>query len=217
LGGHDPYSNSKACAELVSASYRDSYFRKMNIGLATVRAGNVIGGGDWACDRLIPDMIRGCMNKNPVMIRNPSALRPWQHVLDPLSGYLQIAEKLYLSPAEYAEGWNFGPDDHDIKPVGWIADFITRNWGGQSCWRKDAGEHPHEATYLKLDCSKVKSRLGWYPQMNLEQGLEETIAWYKAFASGAEMKNFTLSQIKHFMNSNINSKREHRNVETTIS
>lgn len=199
LGGHDPYSNSKACAELVTAAYRDSYLRQQGIGLASVRAGNVIGGGDWAEDRLIPDIIRGCIYKNPVEIRNPGAMRPWQHVLEPLSGYLRLAENLFLSPMDYAEAWNFGPNDADVKPVSWIADFITTNWGGANQWVQDHRNHPHESNYLKLDCSKAKSRLSWQPQSNLATGLQKTIEWYKAYQSGEDMQAYTHAQINQFI------------------
>lgn len=214
LGGYDPYSNSKACAELVTSAYRDSYFRQMKVGLATARAGNVIGGGDWACDRLIPDIIRACMNQQPVQIRNPQALRPWQHVLEPLSGYMLLAENLYAEPTVYSEAWNFGPDDHDVKPVGWIADYITQQWSSNSQWLPDAGKHPHEATYLKLDCSKVKSRLGWQPRLSLPANLALTIAWYKAFQSGEDMRSFTQEQIQQFLH--INEKREGNHDKAAI-
>lgn len=214
LGGHDPYSSSKACAELVSSAYRDSYFRDAGVGLATARAGNVIGGGDWSLDRLIPDIIRGCLGKKPVMIRNPGALRPWQHVLDPLHGYMQLAKYLFNDPARYSESWNFGPCIDDIKPVGWIADYITQQWGGQNSWLQDAALHPHEAASLKLDCAKAASRLGWQPLLNLQQGLDETMAWYRAHTANKDMREVTMNQINHF--SHLKLKREVAHVEAAI-
>ena len=199
LGGHDPYSNSKACSELVTRAYRASYFNTAPIGLASGRAGNVLGGGDWADDRLIPDIIRGCMRKASVCIRNPLSLRPWQHVLEPLSGYLLLAERLYHEPALYAEGWNFGPNEQDVKPVEWIADYIVKRWGEPASWFYEGESHLHEATYLKLDCSKAKTQLGWEPQWDLEKGLEETVRWYQAFQAGLNMHEQTILQITKFV------------------
>jgi CDP-glucose 4,6-dehydratase len=200
LGGHDPYSNSKACAELVTSAYRNSYLKQRNIGLATARAGNVIGGGDWAQDRLIPDFIRGNINNKPVMIRYPHALRPWQHVLEPLSAYLQLAEKLYENPDQFSEAWNFGPNEADVKSVNWIADYITNLWGNGAGWILEEIPQPHEASFLKLDCSKAKAKLGWQPRWNLEKGLKETVSWYQAFESKENMRDVTLMQIKNFIN-----------------
>ena len=202
LGGYDPYSNSKACAEMVTSAYRTSYFNSTAIGLASARAGNVIGGGDWAEDRLIPDIIRACMAKSPVSIRNPNAFRPWQHVMEPLSGYLVLAEKLYENPSVYADAWNFGPDENDVQPVSWIADHIVKLWGEQAHWNLDQGSHLHEATYLKLDCAKSKSLLGWQPRWNLEKGLQETVNWYQAFSAGSDMRDKTIEQIRHFFCNN---------------
>jgi CDP-glucose 4,6-dehydratase len=169
MGGYDPYSNSKGCAELVTAAYRSSYFNpskfpEHSVALASARAGNVIGGGDWAKDRLIPDIMRAITQDKPVNIRNPHAIRPWQHVLEPLSGYLLLAQKLYEEGEAFCEGWNFGPDDEDAKPVSWIVDFLTKAWGENASWKLDDVDHPHEAHYLKLDCSKVKARLDWHPR-----------------------------------------------------
>lgn len=206
LGGRDPYSNSKACAELVTSAYRDSYLSIKSVGLATARAGNVIGGGDWAEDRLIPDLIRAFLTGKSVSIRNPQALRPWQHVLEPLAGYLLLAEHLYHQPDLYAESWNFGPYDQDIRPVYWIADFVSKQLNHHQAWIHDQAEHPHEATYLKLDCAKATSRLSWQPQWNLEESLKKTICWYQAYQAGANMYDFTLSQIDHFVNQSINTK-----------
>lgn len=163
MGGYDPYSNSKGCAELVTAGYRSSFFHadkypEHGVALGSGRAGNVIGGGDWALDRLIPDMLRAIGAGEPVMIRNPHAIRPWQHVLEPLSGYLTLAEKLYTEGPVHAEGWNFGPYDTDAKPVEWIVERMTQEWGAGASWTLDGQDHPHEATYLKLDCSKARGR-----------------------------------------------------------
>ncbi len=172
MGGYDPYSNSKGCAELVTSAYRSSFFNPAKYGehrvaLATARAGNVIGGGDWADDRLIPDILRAISAGQPVVIRNPHAIRPWQHVLEPLSGYLQLAQRLYEDGVAYAEGWNFGPNDEDAKPVQWIVERLTQQWGEGASWQLDDGDHPHEAHYLKLDCSKAKMRLDWQPRWHL--------------------------------------------------
>ena len=162
MGGHDPYSSSKGCAELVASAYRRSFLQEQSIGLASVRAGNVIGGGDWADDRLIPDILRSFEKSEPVVIRNPKATRPWQHVLEPLSGYLILAEKLYRDQKEYAEGWNFGPNEKDVKPVGWILDKMIFKWPDAS-WKLDKNSSPHEAGFLKLDITKAESKLGWKP------------------------------------------------------
>jgi len=176
MGGFDPYSNSKGCSELVTAAYRNSYFhpekyKEHGVALASGRAGNVIGGGDWAEDRLIPDIMRAITKGEPVNIRNPYAIRPWQHVLEPLSGYLVLAKKLYEEGSSYAESWNFGPNDEDAKPVQWIVDRLTNAWGEDASWVLDSGDHPHEAHYLKLDCSKAKTRLDWHPKWHLEEAL----------------------------------------------
>ncbi len=202
LGGHDPYSNSKACAELVTAAFRKSYYHSrqnsFHLGVATVRAGNVIGGGDWAQDRLIPDIVRSLNKNEEIIIRYPHALRPWQHVLEPLRGYLQLAEKIYHNPFDYDESWNFGPDDLDVKSVIWIVEKIIQMWRLPFSWRINPGEF-HEAGYLKLDNTKAKTRLGWQPQWNIEKTLQETIRWYQAYLTGANMQEETLSQIKNFI------------------
>ncbi|HSW93934.1 MAG TPA: CDP-glucose 4,6-dehydratase [Gammaproteobacteria bacterium] len=201
LGGHDPYSNSKACAELVTSAFRHSYFYGDSpIALASVRAGNVIGGGDWAADRLIPDIIKACIEKKPVTLRNPDSTRPWQHVLEPLGGYLLLAEKLYSSPKHYAEGWNFGPDEKDAKPVRWITDFIFNLWQHPDTWQQDKNPKPHEAHYLKLDCGKAKEKLNWHPRWTIEKGLTETVSWYKAWQANKNMRDVTLDQIQRFTN-----------------
>lgn len=205
LGGHDPYSNSKACSELVTAAYRSSYFNAGSDGtktnptsVASARAGNVIGGGDWALDRLIPDMIRAFSEGQPVLIRNPNAIRPWQHVLEPLSGYLTLAEHLWSGGDGYAEGWNFGPDDQDARPVSWIVETLTKLWGEDATWQLDSQAHPHEATYLKLDCSKAKGTLGWFPKLNLYTALEWTVELYKAYFQASDVKSLMIKQIEQF-------------------
>lgn len=203
MGGYDPYSNSKGCAELVTAAYRNSYFhsekyQEHGVALASARAGNVIGGGDWAEDRLIPDIMRAITQGKPVNIRNPHAIRPWQHVLEPLSGYLVLAQKLYQEGANFAEGWNFGPNDEDAKPVQWIVEKLTQSWGEGASWVLDDGIHPHEAHYLKLDCSKAKARLNWHPQWHLDQTLSMIVKWYRAFEQGENMREKTLQQIERY-------------------
>lgn len=205
MGGFDPYSNSKGCAELVTAAYRNSYFHpehyaKHGIAVASARAGNVIGGGDWADDRLIPDIMRAIMQGKPVYIRSPHAIRPWQHVLEPLSGYLLLAEKLYQEGAAYAEAWNFGPSDDDTKPVQWIVEHLTHAWGENVHWTLDHDKHPHEAHHLKLDCSKAKARLDWRPQWRLDQALDSIVAWQKHYSQSMDMNLFTLKQISDYAN-----------------
>jgi len=203
MGGHDPYSNSKGCAELVTAAYRNSYFNPGNftdhrVALASVRAGNVIGGGDWAEDRLIPDTLRAIVRGEPVRIRNPHAIRPWQHVLEPLSGYLMLAEKLCKEGAVYSEAWNFGPNDEDAKPVSWIVERLTKAWGEGASWALDGGNHPHEAHHLKLDCTKAKTRLNWQPRWHLEETLGAIVDWHRAHQGGKDMREVTLQQIARY-------------------
>lgn len=204
MGGYDPYSNSKGCAELVASSYRQSFFNadKYHIhgcALASVRAGNVIGGGDWAADRLIPDMLNAFSNGKAVEIRSPHAIRPWQHVLEPLSGYLTVAEHLYNDGPEFAEGWNFGPRDEDAQPVEWLVEKLVQQWGDDASWYLSEGEHPHEAHYLKLDCSKAKMRLNWQPIWGLEETLGRIVDWQKAWLDGKDIKQHTLSEIKLYI------------------
>lgn len=205
MGGYDPYSSSKGCAELVTNAYRNSFFNSSTINnqqstaLASVRAGNVIGGGDWADDRLIPDIMRAITQGKPVNIRNPHAIRPWQHVLEPLSGYLMLAQRLYDEGAAYAEGWNFGPNDADAKPVQWIVETLTKSWGEGASWVLDGGDHPHEAHYLKLDCSKAKARLAWQPKWHLTETLDKIIAWHRAHQAGNDMRSVTLGQIAQYV------------------
>ncbi len=200
MGGFDPYSNSKGCAELVSAAYRSSFFNantyaQHGVATATVRAGNVIGGGDWAQDRLIPDILAAFEQGRKVDIRNPNAIRPWQHVMEPLRGYLTLAEQLFEHGPSFGEGWNFGPNDEDAKPVGWIVEQMAALWGSSAQWQIDTGEHPHEAHYLKLDISKARSRLDWHPALRLQDALALTIDWSKQGQAGANMRQLTLAQI----------------------
>ena len=198
MGGHDPYSNSKGCAELVTSAYRRSFFQDKGIALASARAGNVIGGGDWAADRLIPDILRAFEKSQPVIIRNPYATRPWQHVLEPLSGYLTLAERLCTGGQACAEGWNFGPHDDDARPVQWIVEHMVSSWGNGASWQLDGGEHPHEANYLKLDISKAKARLGWQPRLALPAALEKITAWHHAYLAATDMHEFTMQQIANY-------------------
>ena len=201
MGGHDPYSNSKGCAELVVSAYRRSFFHTNDTAaVASARAGNVIGGGDWAEDRLIPDILRAFEKQQPVIIRNPLSTRPWQHVLEPLSGYLVLAQQLYNQGKTFAEGWNFGPKDDDCQPVQWILDKMVHFWGEGAHYQIDNSEQPHEANFLKLDCSKAASRLKWHPQWRLEQTLEQIIQWHRAWLQGEEMQTHCLREIKEYMN-----------------
>lgn len=198
MGGHDPYSSSKGCAELVSSAYRRSFLQEKGVGLATARAGNVIGGGDWADDRLIPDILRAFEKNEPVIIRNPRATRPWQHVLEPLSGYLVLAQKLYEEPLQYSEGWNFGPNDNDVKPVDWILNKMVEKWDGAS-WQLDEGSHPHEAGFLKLDISKANSKLNWSPTWCLDSTLEKIVTWQQAWLNKEDIQAKCLLEIDEFM------------------
>ncbi len=203
MGGFDPYSSSKGCAELVTSAYRNSFFNSAKyeehkVALATARAGNVIGGGDWAEDRIIPDILRAIQQSQSVNIRNPQATRPWQHVLEPLSGYLTLAEKLHADGASYSDAFNFGPSEEDAKPVQWIVEELTRNWSQAASWHLDSGNHPHEAHYLKLDCAKARAVLNWTPRWNLAQTLQAIIDWHKAHQSGQDMRAVCLQQITNF-------------------
>ena len=200
MGGHDPYSSSKGCAELITKSFRKSFFssdHENNIGLASVRAGNVIGGGDWAENRLIPDIIRAIKNKENVKIRNPNALRPWQHVLDPLNGYISLAEKLWDDQKKHSEGWNFGPEKNEVKPVSWIIEEFNELWKNKINWVVGNNEL-HEANNLILNCQKAKSRLGWNSKMNTETALKLTIEWYRKYFDGENMREVTEEQITKF-------------------
>ncbi|MDR3578461.1 MAG: CDP-glucose 4,6-dehydratase [Oryzomonas sp.] len=204
LGGYDPYSSSKACSELVTAAYRTSFFNPERydvhrVGIASARAGNVIGGGDWAAERLIPDSVRALLQGIPIPVRNPHAIRPWQHVLEPLSGYLVLARKLYQEGPEYGGAWNFGPRDDDAKPVEWIARAVTTRWGGNSSYIVDQGEHPHEAHYLKLDCSKAMAGLGWRPRWSLSRALDSIVDWTRVYQSEGDVRSLCLQQIVEYL------------------
>ena len=199
LGGHDPYSNSKACAELVSMAYRDSFLSSQGIRLATARAGNVIGGGDWANNRLVPDIFQSLSVGQPVKVRNPLATRPWQHVLEPIAGYLQLAEKLTLNDPKYSDAWNFGPKQEDVRTVAWVLDkFKALN--PTMSWNIEKTEAHHEALSLQLDISKSLNALGWAPKWDLGVGIEKTHIWYEAYAKAGNMKAITLKQIDEYLN-----------------
>jgi CDP-glucose 4,6-dehydratase len=198
MGGHDPYSSSKGCAELVTSAFRDSFFSDPDgVRLASARAGNVIGGGDWGEDRLVPDIMRAALAGEEARIRNPNSIRPWQHVLNPLSGYLVLAQALWDSP-EHAYGWNFGPPEQDARPVGWIVERARELWPRELRSLLDDGPHPHEARYLKLDSSRARTRLGWRPLLGLDTALEATVEWYSALREGADMRAVTVGQIEAF-------------------
>ncbi|MCE5331144.1 MAG: CDP-glucose 4,6-dehydratase [Bacteroidales bacterium] len=204
LGGYDPYSSSKACSELVTAAYRNSFFPpgdypKHGVAVASARAGNVIGGGDWAEDRLIPDFIKSISQNKQIKIRNPYAIRPWQHVMEPLTGYLMLAEKLYSQGVDFGEAWNFGPDDNDAKNVEWIIKTICNLWGNDPTYILDTTEQPHEANYLKLDCSKAKTKLGWHPVWNIQKALQSVVEWNKAYFNGENIKDITEQQIDEYL------------------
>jgi CDP-glucose 4,6-dehydratase len=195
LGGIDPYSSSKAAAELVTSAFRRSFFSSPDgPQVASARAGNVIGGGDWGEDRLIPDLVRAAVSGEHVRLRNPSAIRPWQHVLCPLGGYLLLAQSLYESAA-YARAWNFGPAEHEARTVEWLVRRVSELWPGGLAWEVDGGEHPHEAHCLRLDSALARERLGWEPGLGLEAGLEATVGWYQAWVNGGDLREVTLGQI----------------------
>jgi CDP-glucose 4,6-dehydratase len=197
MGGHDPYSSSKGCAELVTSAYRNSFFNSNDTAaLATARAGNVIGGGDWADDRLIPDILKAFENSKSVVVRNPLSTRPWQHVLEPLSGYLVLAEQLHEKGGEFAQAWNFGPKDEDCKPVNWILDKMVTTWGDGAGWELDTNNNPHEAGFLKLDCSKAKQKLFWEPKWNLEHTLHSIVTWHKSWINKEDMQQKCLQEIE---------------------
>jgi CDP-glucose 4,6-dehydratase len=206
MGGHDPYSNSKGCAELVTSAYRQSYFSpekysQHHMAIASARAGNVIGGGDWSEDRLIPDAIKAFEAKEPLMIRNPLATRPWQHVLEPLSGYLVLAQALYLDGEKFDGGWNFGPRDEDARSVQGVIELLIKNWGSVASWQQDKSEQPHEAHSLKLDCSKARHYLNWIPQWNLERAIQSITQWQQAHQQQLNMRDVSLQQITAYQNS----------------
>ena len=198
MGGYDPYSNSKGCSELVTSAYRRSFFQADGPALASARAGNVIGGGDWALDRLLPDILRAFEAGKPVIVRNPQATRPWQHVLEPLSGYLVLAQALWNQGLDMAEGWNFGPEEQDARPVSWICDHMVDAWGEGAAWQLDQALNPHEASYLKLDISKAKVRLGWTPTWALATALDKIVTWHQGWLAGADSRDMCMDQIEQF-------------------
>jgi CDP-glucose 4,6-dehydratase len=203
MGGHDPYSNSKGCAELVTTAFRDSYFPAVSfeqhgVGIGSGRAGNVIGGGDWTSNQLIPDLMRAFLAGEPCLIRNPAAIRPWQFVLEPLRGYLKLAEKLSENAAKFATGFNFGPADSDAKPVSWIADKLVGCWGNPAKWTRDSASHLHEAHFLKLDASQAKFYLDWSPMIPLDQALNWIVEWYRGYEAGDDLRRITMAQISKY-------------------
>jgi CDP-glucose 4,6-dehydratase len=203
LGGYDPYSSSKACSELVTAAYRQSFFNSSSqsgscTAIASARAGNVIGGGDWAVDRLVPDCVRSLISGEEIVIRNPSAVRPWQHVLEPLSGYMLLAKRLFEEGPVFAEPWNFGPGEADAKEVEWIVNRMCRHWDGNSCYKVDSAEHPHEAHYLRLDSSKAGMRLGWRPRWDLDKAIDSIIQWTRGYVEGIDLRVLSLGQIRDY-------------------
>jgi len=203
MGGRDPYSNSKGCAELVTTAYRESFFppesfERHGVAVASARAGNAIGGGDWTSDQLIPDLMRAFLASESCVIRNPSAIRPWQFVLEPLRGYLALAERLTDDASRFATGWNFGPAEADAKPVSWIAEELVRSWGRGASWSRDAGTNPREAHVLKLDASKASACLNWHPVLPLNLALEWIVEWYRTFQSGDDLRRLTRTQIERY-------------------
>jgi len=203
MGGRDPYSNSKGCAELVTTAYRESFFPPASVAhhgvaLASARAGNAVGGGDWTANQLIPDLMRAFLKDKPCPIRNPSAIRPWQFVLEPLRGYLMLAERLTVDAPAFASGWNFGPAENDARPVSWIADTLATLWGPNAAWSCEAAVHPHEAHFLKLDASKAKASLGWHPVLPLREALGWIADWYHGYQGGCDIRRLTQVQIGHY-------------------
>lgn len=205
LGGFDPYSNSKACAELAVSAYRNSFFAESKTLIATARAGNVIGGGDWSEDRLVPDIFQSLVFDKTLEIRNPYSVRPWQHVLEPLSGYLCLAEKLYAGKRNLAESWNFGPAEDDSKPVGWILEEIKRIWKAPVNWKIGTEKQPHEARFLKLDSTKARVELGWSPKLDLKEAVNLTAEWYRGFKENKDLAELTKSQIEFYQAKTLNA------------
>lgn len=200
MGGYDPYSSSKGCSELITSAYRRSFFKDSQVGLASARAGNVIGGGDWSEDRLIPDALRAFDGERPLIIRSPNSTRPWQHVLEPLSGYLTLAERLWTEPELYAEGWNFGPRDEDARSVEWIVEAVAQRWGDGAVWEIDKEPHPHEAHFLKLDISKAQNRLDWQPKWTIRHALDRIIEWHQVWKNGGNVRTVCNEQIHLYQN-----------------
>tara|TARA_B110000003_G_scaffold276558_1_gene323874 strand:- start:11437 stop:12495 length:1059 start_codon:yes stop_codon:yes gene_type:complete len=201
MGGHDPYSSSKACSELVTRAFTKSYYSSLTTALASARAGNVVGGGDWSNDRLIPDILLAFQEHRPVVIRNPKSTRPWQHVLEPIHGYLLLAEKLYNDGQQFSSAWNFGPKDEDSKSVEWILDEMVSRWGDEAEWVNDTNDNPHEANYLKLDISKASIKLGWEPKWDLHKTLSHIVSWHKDWLSGVPARELCIDQINEFIKS----------------
>lgn len=203
MGGYDPYSSSKGCAELVTKAYRESFFSENEyinhrVAIASVRAGNVIGGGDWSADRLIPDAIRAFETNHPLIIRNPLAIRPWQHVLEPLSGYLVLAQAMFERGIAFSGAWNFGPQDSDARPVKEVIELLIRQWGSTTMWKQVGTHQPHEAHFLKLDCSKAKQVLNWRTRWNLEKAITTIVEWHHAYSKGGDMLAMTRKQIESY-------------------
>lgn len=204
LGGYDPYSSSKACSEIATAAYRASFFNpaefaRHGVAVATARAGNVIGGGDWAADRLVPDCVRALLKGEIILVRNPRAVRPWQHVLEPLAAYLLLAKKLYESGPRFAGAWNFGPRPEDAKPVKWVVKHLCAAWGQGASFKIDRGAHPHEAHYLRLDCSKARKEMAWRPRWNLETAIRKVVEWTQAYRAHADLRAVSLRQIEEYL------------------
>lgn len=198
MGGSDPYSSSKGCAELIVAAYTRSFLRDAGVAVGSVRAGNVIGGGDWAENRLIPDVVRATLGGDPVSIRHPDAVRPWQHVLEPLHGYLTLAEHLIAHGRQFEGAWNFGPEASDARTVKWVVEQFASQWKGEPTWTRDPGDHPHEAMFLRLDCSKARALLGWSARLPLNEALLWTAEWYRSDAAGNDIRGLTLEQIRRY-------------------
>jgi CDP-glucose 4,6-dehydratase len=198
LGGYDPYSSSKACSELVTQAYSYSYLKNRGVNIATARAGNVIGGGDWGKDRLVPDVVNACIKQQNISLRYPNALRPWQHVLEPLHGYLTLAKQLYESSPSYTQAWNFGPSEDQDKSVSWLTDAIIKYWGSEIKWIQNSIEPKHETNLLRLNSAKAKQSLGWKSQWNIETALTKTVEWYQSYFKEENMQNITLKQIDEF-------------------
>ncbi|HUL90782.1 MAG TPA: CDP-glucose 4,6-dehydratase [Burkholderiales bacterium] len=201
MGGYDPYSSSKGCAELVTAAYRRSFLSETGVAVASARAGNVIGGGDWGMDRLVPDALRAFAAGRKLRVRNPSAVRPWQHVFDPLNGYLTLAERLWEDGPSYSGGWNFGPADAENRAVSWVVEGLARRWGKNAKWEVDRAPQPHEAGLLRLDCSKARTELKWQPSVALEAALDSVVEWYLRYSRGENVRKLTEEQIARFQSS----------------
>jgi CDP-glucose 4,6-dehydratase len=204
MGGVDPYSSSKGCAELVTDAYRRSFFKpgefaRHGAAIASARAGNVIGGGDWAQDRLLPDMVRAFVRGVPARVRNPDAVRPWQHVLEPVCAYVELAARMWAAAPQFGEAWNFGPQDRDARTVREVVGMAVATWGAEARWEQDPGEHPHEARSLKLDCSKAAHLLGWRPRLDIETAIDWTVSWYKRWHAGDDMRAVSASQIDAYL------------------